>query len=61
MAKTKKKVCGKIAKMRPKIAKMAKTKNLLVSDCSNIHLKLNLMDDDNEMPCPTLEKNAMSY
>ena len=47
--------------MRPKIAKMAKTKNLLVSGCSNIHLKLNLMDDDNEMPCPTLEKNAMSY
>ena len=35
--------------------------HLLVSGCSRIRLKLNLMDDDNELPCPTLEKNAMSY
>ena len=35
--------------------------HLLVSGCSRIRLKLNLMDDDNELPCPTLEKNGMSY
>jgi hypothetical protein len=34
---------------------------LLVSGCSRIRLKLNLIENDNELPCPTLEKNAMSY
>ena len=33
--------------------------NLLVGGYNCILLKLKLMDDDNELPCPTLENNAM--
>ena len=30
--------------------------HLLVSGCSRIRLKLHRMDNDNELPCPTLRK-----